>query len=96
MKKSLEEIAYKLNQVLYDIPQNFALENAKLYVKKAINEINSVEIKRQKRKTEQQKEIQLIDYNTAKLAIKEIDKLIEIERKNLENKPQSKDVLFSD
>lgn len=96
MKKSLEEIAYKLNQVLYDIPQNFALENAKLYVKKAINEINSVEIKRQKRKTEQQKEIQLIDYNTAKLAIKEIDKLIEIERKNLENKPQSKDMLFSD
>lgn len=96
MKKSLDEIAYKLSQVLHDIPQNFALENAKLYVKKAINEINSVEIKRQKRKTEQQREIQLIDYNTAKLAIKEIDKLIEIERKNLENKPESKDMLFSD
>jgi hypothetical protein len=86
MKKDLEEITAKMQRLLSEIPDNFVLENARLYIKRAINEVQNVKIKRQKRQQVQDYQNQILSYEAAKNAVSKIDQLIEIERKNLSNK----------
>jgi len=85
MKKDLEEITAKMQRLLSEIPDNFVLENARLYIKRAINEVQNVKIKRQKRQQVQDYQNQILSYEAAKNDVSKIDKLIEIERKNLSN-----------
>ena len=85
MKKDLEEITAKMQRLLSEIPDNFVLENARLYIKRAINEVQNVKIKRQKRQQVQDSQNQTLSYEAAKNAVSKIDQLIEIERKNLSN-----------
>jgi len=86
MKKDLEEITAKMQRLLSEIPDNFVLENARLYIKRAINEVQNVKMKRQKRQQVQDYQNQILSYEAAKNAVSKIDQLIEIERKNLSNK----------
>jgi hypothetical protein len=86
MKKDLEELTAKMQRLLSEIPDNFVLENARLYIKRAINEVQNVKIKRHKRQQVQDSQNQTLSYEAAKNAVSKIDQLIEIERKNLSNK----------
>lgn len=91
MKKDLNESIAKIEKICAEIPNDFALQGAKSFLRKAINEMRDLQNKRSKRNTTQQQNSisSYLDLNSAKLAIKEIDKLIEMERKNLE-KPINK------
>lgn len=99
MKKDISETINKIESLCNSIPNDFALQDAKLFLRKAINEMREVHVKRQKRNTltQQTQQQSYLDYNTAKLALKEIDKLIEMEKKNLEkstNKPTQDEFLI--
>ncbi len=92
MKKDLSNLTDKMLSLLAEIPDNFALENAKLYLRRAINEVRNVQVKRNKRQLQEKVEIQrqMLSYNDAKNALAKIDELIEIEQKNLQKKePES-------
>lgn len=93
MKQDLQELAEKMIVLFGQIPNNFALENAKLHFKKAINEIQNVQVKRTRRTIQQtNNEYQILSYDVAKQAIDKIDELIQIEQKRLEKKtPPSQD-----
>lgn len=87
MKQDLQELAEKMVVLLGQIPNNFALENTKLHLKRAINEIQNVQVKRTKRIIQQSSnDYQMLSYDVAKQAINKIDELIQIEQKNLEKK----------
>jgi len=87
MKKDISGTIAKLERIYTEIPDDFALQDAKFFCRKAINEMKETQKKRVKRETQfQQQEKTFLDLNSAKLALKEIDKMIEMENKNL-NKP---------
>ena len=84
MKKDISETISKLERIYTEIPNDFALQDAKFFCRKAINEMKETQKKRVKRETQfQQQEKTFLDLNSAKLALKEIDKMIEMENKNL-------------
>jgi hypothetical protein len=89
MKHDLQELTEKMINLFGQIPNNFALENAKLHFKRAINEIQNVQVKRTRRTVQQSNNnYQTLSYDVAKQALDKIDELIEIEQKSLGNKNQ--------
>ena len=96
MKKDISGTIAKLERIYTEIPDDFALQDARFFCRKAINEMKETQKKRVKRETQiQQQEKYFLDLNSAKLALKEIDKMIEMENKNL-NKPIKEKVKDSD
>lgn len=87
MKKNITETINKLEKLYFEIPDDFALQNARIFFRKAINEMKEIQDKRTKREITQNQSNQnnsYIDINTAKLAIKELDRLIALENNKLE------------
>ncbi len=86
MKKNISETISKLEKLYFEIPDDFALQNAKVFCRKAINEMKEIQNKREKRERAQQAVPQqsYMDIDTAKLALKELDRLIALENKKLE------------
>lgn len=91
MKKNINETIGKLEKLYFEIPDDFALQNARMFFRKAINEMKEIQTKRIKRERVQQSVPQPIsmDAESAKLALKELDRLIAMENKKLE-KPEKK------
>ena len=91
MKKNISETISKLEKLYFEIPDDFALQNARTFCRKAINEMKEIQTKREKREMFQKAIPQqsYIDVDAAKLAIKELDRLIALENKKLE-KPNQK------
>lgn len=91
MKKNISETISKLEKLYFEIPDDFALQNARTFCRKAINEMKEIQTKREKREMLQKAIPQqsYIDVDAAKLAIKELDRLIALENKKLE-KPNQK------
>jgi len=97
MKKNITETISKLEKLYFEIPDDFALQNARSFCRKAINEMKEIQSKREKREIVQKQINQQyapMDNNAAKLALKELDRLIALENKKLE-KPE-KNVTSSD
>ena len=97
MKKNITETISKLEKLYFEIPDDFALQNARSFCRKAINEMKEIQNKREKREIVQKQINQQyapIDNNAAKLALKELDRLIALENKKLD-KPE-KNVASSD
>ena len=86
MKKSIGETISKLEKLYFEIPDDFALQNAKVFCRKAINEMKEIQNKREKRERTQQVVTQqsYMDIDSAKLALRELDRLIALENKKLE------------
>ena len=86
MKKNINETISKLEKLYFEIPDDFALQNARVFCRKAINEMKEIQNKREKRERVQQMAYQQshMDIDSAKLALKELDRLIELENKKLE------------
>ena len=86
MKKNINETIGKLEKLYFEIPDDFALQNARMFFRKAINEMKEIQTKRIKREKVQQSVAQPIsmDAESAKLALKELDRLIAMENKKLE------------
>lgn len=86
-EKVLTEIKQKLTNILSSLPQQFALEDTKYYIKKALSSINIVESKRQKRKEQQLEQAKTqIGFSTlsdAQNALKILDDMLSLEQKNL-------------
>jgi len=91
MKKNINETISKLEKLYFEIPDDFALQNAKLFCRKAINEMKEIQNKREKREKVQQAANQpsYVDADSAKLALKELDRLIALENKKLEKPIQN-------
>ena len=91
MKKNINETIGKLEKLYFEMPDDFALQNARMFFRKAINEMKEIQTKRIKREKVQQSVAQPIsmDAESAKLALKELDRLIAMENKKLE-KPEKK------
>lgn len=97
MKKNITETISKLEKLYFEIPDDFALQNARLFCRKAINEMKEIQNKRNKREIVQQQNNQQYSYsdqNVANLALKELDRLIAMENKKLE-KPKNNDNISS-
>jgi hypothetical protein len=97
MKKNINETISSLEKIYFEIPDDFALQNAKTFCKKAINEMKAIQEKREKReKTIQQNSsnYSYVDAETAKIALKELDRLIALENKKLEKQEKSSDNQF--
>jgi hypothetical protein len=92
MKKNINETIGKLEKIYFEIPDDFALQNARMFFRKAINEMKEIQNKRERREKTQQNIPQTnssMDAQSAKLALKELDRLIAMENKKLE-KPEKK------
>ena len=91
MKKNINETISKLEKLYFEIPDDFALQNAKLFCRKAINEMKEIQNKREKREKVQLAATQssYVDADSAKLALKELDRLIALENKKLEKPIQN-------
>jgi hypothetical protein len=100
MKKNISETINKLEKIYFEIPDDFALQNARTYFRKALNEMKEIQNKRIRREKTQQNVPQsgYMDINSAKLSLKELDRLIALENKKLEkpekNKPNSDENQF--
>lgn len=81
MKHNTEDTKNKLLQILGSIPQDFALQEVKNYIRAAILKLESVEQKRAKRETAYQARIKSLALIDPKSAIKAIDEEI-IKEKN--------------
>lgn len=99
MKKNISDTISKLEKLYFEIPDDFALQNARVFCRKAINEMKEIQNKRNKREMVQQQQINqqysYPDMNSAKLALKELDRLIAMENKKLE-KPKNNNNVSSD
>jgi hypothetical protein len=98
MKKNIVDTISKLEKLYFEIPDDFALQNARFFFRKAINEMKEIQNKRNKREIVQQQVNQQyapMDANSAKLALRELDRLIALENKKLE-RPEKKDDTSSD
>lgn len=86
-EKILSEIKLKLSQLYANLPQQFALENTKYHLKKALDSIDLVENKRKKRLETQQSVVPTMigftSLENAKAALKVLDNMLETERKNM-------------
>ena len=49
MKKNITETISKLEKLYFEIPDDFALQNARSFCRKAINEMKEIQNKREKR-----------------------------------------------
>jgi len=99
MNKNLDELANKLQLLISQLPDNFALQNTKYYMKRALVEMNLIQKKREKRKQAEIREVGYLDAKTAQNALNKIDELIEIEKRNLESikqKPTEKSEFLLD
>jgi len=87
-EKILTEIKSKLSQLYANLPQQFALETTKYHIKKALESIDIVETKRQKRMQVQQQPVgNMVAFNSiesAKAALKILDGMIQNEKANVE------------
>lgn len=98
MKKNISETISKLEKLYFEIPDDFALQNARVFCRKAINEMKEIQNKRNKRETAKQQMNQqssYMDTNAAKLALRELDRLIALENKKLE-KPENNPISNND
>lgn len=88
-EKVLSEIKIKLSHLVASLPQQFALENTKYHLKKALESIDLVENKRKKRLENQQSVVPAMvaftSLENAKAALKVLDNMLETERKNMDN-----------
>jgi hypothetical protein len=94
MKKNISETIGKLEKIYFEIPDDFALQNARTYFRKAINEMKEIQNKRIRREKTQQDVPQSghMDINAAKLSLKELDRLIALENKKLEKPEKNKPI----
>ena len=86
--KNNEQLKNLLTQSLRLVPEDFALQGVKVYIRNALQLIQKVEEKRKKREIVQ-KESAIPDFSDpvkAKKTLEEIDKLIESESEKLKNK----------
>ena len=86
MKKNISETISKLEKLYFEIPDDFALQNARVFCRKTINEMKEIQNKREKREKTQQiiPQQSYMDVDAAKLALRELDRLIALENKKLE------------
>jgi hypothetical protein len=91
MKNNTERSKQFLSQAIQSMPDDFALSTARQQMRSALNEIQKVESKREKREEVNQQAVldsleNKIMYGTpydAKAALKAIDELIGLEKSNL-------------
>lgn len=98
MKKNISETISKLEKLYFEIPDDFALQNARVFFRKAINEMKEIQSKRNKREIAQQqmnRQSSYMDADAAKLALRELDRLIALENKKLK-KPENNPVSNND
>lgn len=97
MKKNISETISKLEKLYFEIPDDFALQNAKTFCRKAINEMKSIQVKREKREIATQQNSSnyvYTDTETAKIALRELDRLIALENKKLDKEEKSNNNQF--
>lgn len=90
MKKNITDKIVSLERIYREIPDDFVLQEARIFLRRAINEMKEIQSKRDRReKLQQTQQIQSSYANPegAKIALKEIDRLIALENKKLE-KPE--------
>lgn len=93
MKKEekLDEIKKTLENLYKQLPEQFALENVRTYMKKTISSINEVQNKRNKRKLQEQanskeaemKKLKFISLSAAKNALDLLDQMMKEEEAKL-------------
>lgn len=87
-EKILTEIKQKLTNLLSNLPQQFALEDTKYYLKRALSSIDLVENKRKKRQQqlEQSKmQVGFTSLSDAQNALKILDDMLASEQSNLKS-----------
>ena len=86
-EKILTEIKQKIGNILSILPQQFALDETKYYLKKALSSIDLVENKRNKRKEQQleqsRMQIGFASLSDAQNALKILDDMLASEQNNL-------------
>lgn len=90
MKKNITDKIVGLERIYREIPDEFALQEARIFLRRAINEMKELQSKRDRREKMQQPQQIQSNYASpegAKIALKEIDRLIALENKKLE-KPE--------
>ena len=96
-EQKLNEIQKTLETCLKGIPDQFALDEVKLNLRRTLESIKKVQVKRHRRKiTEQQNQrnqMAFASYEDAKKALDILEKMMQDEQKNLEDltkpKPQN-------
>lgn len=94
-EKMLHEVKVKLSNLIHSLPKQFALENTKHYLVKALDSISMVENKREKRKVQQTEQartqIGFASLADAQAAIKILDNMMATEQKALDNAQQQQE-----
>lgn len=94
-EKKLSSIKKTLTELYSQLPDQFALDQVKLNLKRTINSINEVENKRYKRYQQQtanemQSRMGFTSLESAKKALEILDQMLANEEKNLEKPDQQK------
>lgn len=94
-EKMLAEVKVKLSNLINALPNQFALENTKYHLVKALDSIKMVENKREKRKVQQSEQartqIGFASLADAEAAIKILDDMMATEQKVLNNAQQQQE-----
>jgi len=98
-EKILQNLRNQLIEVLSKLPDEFALEQTKSYIRKSIASINEVEKKRENRKINaaqaNTKAVQFGSLQDAANAIKLLDSMLEKEQKDIDKAESGPDELLN-